>query len=332
MRNDNLVFYEKRKRIGNASVLGVPLDLGKDSSGTATAPEYIRNLGLQKMFEGLGLFYKDLGNIDCVDKKVAVVGDIKVKYLDEIVRVVEKVGKTVANEIKLGNKMVVLGGDHALSIGTISGASIACEGDLGVIWIDAHGDMMTHENTLSGNIHGMPSSAIMGLGHHRLVDLLSPGAKIKKENIIYIGLKDLDQAEVDLIRSEKLHVFTIMDLVRGGFEPVIQAIVDLQKRVGNVWVSLDVDAIDMAYAPATPMATPGGLTRREIENLAKFIGKSCNVVGFDIVEMAPELDLQEKTGRLAVELISYFLGSDYGWYVQYMDNEMEKQEKRHLDL
>ncbi|HSR89155.1 MAG TPA: arginase [Candidatus Udaeobacter sp.] len=331
MTSDNLKFYENRKLIGNVSVLSVPLDLGKDSIGTQLGPEYIKKCGLKEMCESIGLFYKDLGEVDCLERKLVPVGDAKVKYLDEISRVAEKTAMIVRDEINLGNKMMVLGGDHSLSIGTISGASVACDGDLGVIWIDAHGDMMTHENTLSGNIHGMPSAAVMGLGHHRLVDVLKPGAKIKKENIIYIGLKDLDQAEIDLIRSEKLNAFTIMDLVQNGFEPVMKSLLNLQKRVGNIWVSLDVDSIDAEFSPATPMATSGGLTRREVINLAKFIGRMDKVVGFDLVELAPELDKDNKTGNLVVELASNLLGSEYGWYTQYMKNEAEKQEKRNLN-
>ncbi len=328
MSDDNLIFYEKKKLVGNVSVLGVPLDLGKDATGTTMGPDYIRKCGLNNMFAGSGLLSKDLGNVDCVERKLATMGDKNLKYLDEIVRVVEKTANIVNDEIKAGNKMVVLGGDHTIAIGTISGASVACEGDLGVIWIDAHGDMMTDKNTLSGNIHGMPSSAVMGMGHERLVDVLKPGAKIKKENIVYIGLKDLDQAEIDLIRNENLHAFTIMDLVRGGFEPILQAVKDLQKRVGNIWISIDMDSIDSMYAPATCLASPDGLTRREVVSLAKFIGQNCKVVGLDVVEMAPEFDKEEKTGRMAVELISYLLGSDYGWYAQYMDSEIEKQEQR----
>mgnify|MGYP000269917999 CR=1 FL=1 len=330
MTEDNLRFYEQKKVLGNISVLGVPLDLGKDFSGTNLGPDSFRQFGLKQMCEGVGFFYKDLGNIDCLERNQAVMGDIKLKYLDEISRVLEKTAATVNTEIKLGNKMLVLGGDHTIAIGTISGASVACEGDLGVIWIDAHGDMMTHENTLSGNIHGMPSSAVMGLGHHRLTNVLKPGAKIKKENILYIGLKDLDQGEIDLIRSEKLHAFTIMDIMRKGFEPVAEAILDLQKRVKNIWVSLDLDAIELAYVPGNHMATPGGLTRREIENLAKFIGKQCNLVGLDVVELAPEIDQQGKTAKLGIELISYFLGSDYSWYTNYMKEEAEKQAQRNL--
>lgn len=306
------------------------MDLGKDFSGTNLGPDSLRKFGLQEMCEGIGLFYKDLGDVDCASREEATVGDVKVKYLDEITRVVEKTAQMVNDEIKMGNKMLVLGGDHALSIGTISGASVACDGDLGVIWIDAHGDMMTSENTLSGNIHGMPSSAVMGLGHHRLVNVLRPGAKIKKENILYVGLKDLDQGEIDLIRNEKLQTFTIMDIMRNGFEPVLQAIMDLQKRASNIWVSLDIDSIESASVPGNHMATPGGLSRREIENLAKFIGKQCKLVGLDVVELAPALDENGKTAKLAIELTSYFLGSDYSWYTAYMEKEIAKQEQKHL--
>ncbi len=325
---DNLIFYESRKVIGNVSVLGVPLDLGKDSTGTNFAPDYIRKCGLREMCESIGLLYKDLGDVECAGRDVAEMGDIKVKYLDEITRVADKTAMIVRDEVKMGGQMLVLGGDHALSIGSISGASVACEGDLGVIWIDAHGDMMTDENTLSGNVHGMPSSAIMGLGHRRLTDVLRPGAKIKPENIIYIGLKDLDQAEIDLIRSEKLNAFTIMDIAQSGLEPVIKSLVDLQKRVKNIWVSLDVDSIDSEYSPATPMASPGGLTLREIVNLTKFIGRMNKVVGLDLVELAPELDVEGKTGKLVIELIANLLGSDYGWYAHYMKHEAEKQAER----
>ncbi len=324
---DNLSFYENQKLSGDISVLGVPLDLGKDFSGTNAGPKSLREFGLEEMCKSAGFFYKDLGDVDCASRESAEIGDLKLKYLDEISRVAEKTARIVRDEVKMGGQMLVLGGDHAISIGSISGASVACEGDLGVIWIDAHGDMMTHENTLSGNIHGMPSSAIMGLGHYRLTDILKPGAKIKKENILYIGLKDLDQGEIDLIRKENLHAFTIMDIMQHGFGPVLQAIIDLQKRVSNIWVSLDLDSIELSSVPGNHMATPGGLTRREVENLAKFIGKQCKLVGLDLVELDPALDENGKTAKLAIELISYFLGSNYSWYTSYMKEEIAKQER-----
>lgn len=328
MPEDNLIFYEKRKLSGTVSVLGVPLDLGKDAAGTALGPKYLRKFGLKQMCEDIGLLYKELGDIKCASKRDAEMGNAKVKYLPEITRVAAETARAVAGEISLGNKMLVLGGDHSLSVGTISGASVACRGDLGVIWIDAHGDMMTHENTISGNIHGMPSAAVMGLGHPDLVNVFRPGSKIKKENIVYIGLKDLDQGEIDLIRSENLNTVTMMEIVRNGFEPIVAKIVELQSRVKNIWVSLDIDAIDIEYAPATLMANIGGLTQREIIHIAKFIGKTCKVVGMDLIELAPKLDKNGRTLRLAVELMAHVLGSEYGWYTQYMKEEARKQAGR----
>ncbi len=324
MPNDNLKFYEKKKLSGGVSVLGVPLDLGKDNVGTALGPKAIRKAGLPEMCEEIGLNYKDLGDIKCADRKSAKIGDSKAKYLEEIVRVGKETAEIVNKEITSGNKMLVLGGDHSLAVGSISGASVACGGNLGVIWIDAHGDMMTDKNTLSGNVHGMPSAAVMGFGHPDLVNILQPGQKIKPENIIYIGLKDLDQGEIDLIREKKLTAFTIMDIVKNNFAQIFAGIEELQKRVGNVWVSLDIDSIDKEYAPATLMPNSGGLTAREILNLTRFIGKTCKVVGMDIVELAPKLDIKEKTSQLAVELAANLLGSEYGWYTQYMKKAAKK--------
>lgn len=323
---DALSFLEKSTSSKKVSILGVPLDLGKDAIGTDKAPEYVRSLGLTKMCEVNDISYTDLGNVSCPTRKNSLVGNKKAKYLRSIAEVGVKVAKIINEEIVKKNTMVVLGGDHALSIGTISGASAATGGDLGVIWIDAHGDMMTHKNTLSGNIHGMPSAAIMGFGEEKLVNLYKDGRKVDPKNMLYLGLKDLDQGEIDLIREEKLCVITIYDILQNSFKNIFEEIENLQKRVSNIWVSLDVDSIDKEFSPGTPMPNSGGLTYREITSLCRYIGKTCNVIGMDIVEIAPDLDVDQKTGQLAVELIAELLGKEYDWYTQYMNQEEEKQQ------
>jgi len=328
MSEDNLTFYEKANLADKLSVIGIPLDIGKDGTGTAKAPGYLRSHGLLEMLDSIGLSWHDFKDIVCTPKESANLGDTHVKYLEEIVRVAEESARFVNQEISAGKKVLALGGDHAISVGTISGASVACGGDLGVIWIDAHGDMMTHENTISGNIHGMPSSAMMGLGHPALTNILKPGSKIKKENIVYIGLKDLDQAEVDLIRREKLTAITVMDLMRHGFSAVTNAVDALNQRVKNIWVSCDVDSIDSQDSPATIMATRGGLSYREITNIARYIGKECSLVGMDLVEVVPDRDVDHKTAQIAIELIAHFFGAEYNWYTQYMKQEAKKQETR----
>lgn len=318
MINDNLIFYEKMNPKIKVTVFGVPIDLGKESNGNGSGPDYLREQGLMRMFVDIGFLVEDLGNITCGQRAELEVGNPKTNFLKEIVRVAQEIAKITYQEILAQNKVVVIGGDQSISFGTIAGASAACAGEFGVIWIDAHGDIMTHENTLSGNIHGMPAAAAMGIGHPDLVNIFKPGAKVAKENFLFIGLKDLDQDEVNLIRAENLNAITIMDILQKGFGHITQAIDDLNKRVKNVWVCLDLDVIDKNDAPATLMGTNGGLNYREITNLAKYIGRKCHVVGMDVAELAPEMDIQNKSAKLALELISYFLGADYSWYAQYM--------------
>jgi arginase len=323
---DHLTFFEKPKLSGQVSLLGVPIDIGKDAAGTSEVPNHLRRHGLDLMLENLGYILQDLGNIPCPTIDQVPVGDKKAKYLSGIVEVAKQTAAKVYTAVKAGSKVVALGGDHSMSIGTVSGAAAAVAGDIGLIWIDSHGDMNTHENTISGNIHGMCASALMGYGHPELVNVYAPGAKVKKENVLFIGLKDLDQAEIDLIRQEKITAITTLDLMEKGFGYVTKQIWELSQKVKNVWVSLDIDAIDKQYAPATLMATPGGLTYREITNLARYIGRTCPVIGFDIAEQVTQFDVERKTTRLALELISYFLGSESNWYTKYMYHEAKKQE------
>ncbi len=324
MQNDNLIFYDKMDPKNKVAFFGVPIDLGKEGEGTATAPDYLREQGLLKMFLESGFSAEDLGNINCLPSAELEVGNPKAKFLKEIVRVAHEIAKVTHHEILGDKKVVVIGGDQSISFGTIAGASEACSRELGVIWIDAHADIMTDKNTLSGNVHGMPAAAAMGFGHPDLVNIFKSGAKVAKENFLFIGLKDLDQEEVDLIRAENLNAITIMDVLQNGFGDITRAIDDLNKRVKNIWVCLDMDVIDKNDAPASLMGTRGGLNYREITNLAKYIGRKCNVLGMELSELVPNMDEQNKSAKLALELISYFLGADYSWYAQYMKKASEK--------
>ncbi len=325
MEFDHLRVLENKPIITPISLLGVPIDIGKDNEGTDTGANYLRKNGLLGMLEFLKISFQDLGNIPCPKRAECELSDKRAKFMGAIIQVAERTAQAVHDEIKKNRVVVALGGDHSMSFGTIAGAAAACEGDLGVIWIDAHGDMMTYENTRSGNIHGMPSAAAIGFGHPELVNIFKPGVKIKKENMIYVGLKDLDQGEVDLIRQERLTAVTTFDILTNGLAPAINAIEGLNKRVKYLWVSLDLDVIDFEYAPGTPMATPGGLTHREIVNLCKYIGTSCPVVGMDIAEFSPRHDRDDKTSKLAIELVANLLGNDYGWYMRYIESEEERK-------
>ncbi len=318
MKLDSLSVLENVISVGAVSILDIPIDIGKDNIGTDVGPTTLQQLGLQQMLAFIGANVKDVGEILCPKREDCEVGDKQVKYLSSIVPILEKTALKVKEEVEQGRKVVAIGGDHTLAAGTISGASVACGGDIGIIWIDAHGDMMTHKNTLSGNVHGMPSSALMGFGHPDLVNILEPGQKVRPSNMLYIGLKDLDQGEIDLIRSQNLEIVTIIDILLNGLSPVVEKILELQKRVKHIWVSLDLDSIDKEFAPGTPMPNTGGLTYREIITICKFIGKNCNLVGLDIVELCPKLDIENKTTKLCLEIIASLLGKEFNWYTQYM--------------
>lgn len=328
MIQDNLTFLEHPKLSGEIALIGLPLDLGKDNIGTQNGPATLREQGIVEALEDSGLTVFDRGDISCPDKTMVSMGDKQIKYLEPIVAVAEELAQRVANEIKSGRKVVLMGGDNTASIGSLSGAGAALNGDLGIIWIDAHGDINTHETTLSGNVHGMPVAAVLGLGHPKLTNIYKSGPKIKPENVVYVGLKDLDQAEIDTLRRYHISVTTMLDIAASGLQPAFVAISALSQKVKHVWVCLDIDSMDEDCAPGTPMATKGGLTYRESVMLAKYIGKVCPVVGIDVTELAPALDKDNRTARLAIELIVNYLGTETSWYTKYMADEAKKQTLR----
>lgn len=304
----------------NISILGIKIDLGKDGAGTATAPNHFRRLGFINVLESLGAKVNDLGDISCPAHAATQIGDKKTKYLNDVCLASEETAQKVSTALKNKSRIINLGGDHTASLGTVSGASAVFGKDLGLIWIDAHSDINTHQTTPTGNLHGQVSAALLGMGHPRLTNIFQKGAKIKKENILYIGLKDIDQSEVDALRKNKLSCVTSFDILRYGLVLAEEAVSGLQKKVKNIWVSFDVDVVDKEHMPATLMPNSGGLNRREIMAVARFIGKTCPVRGIDVVEFAPKKDVGDKSGHLIMEIVTALLGSEYSDYTKYLSN------------
>jgi arginase len=301
---DNLTFLEnkkfKDKEPSSIAVLSIPLNIGSQNLETTGVFEYLKGLGLETALASSGY-------------RVSTLPEISLSTIPETAIATSKV---VKDAISKGNKVLAIGGDHAIAIGTVAGATEAFGEDVGLIWIDAHADINTHDTSPTGNIHGMVSSTLLGLGRKELTDLVK--TKIKKENILYIGLRDIDQSEIDILRKENLRVVTMMDILQHGFQIVTKNIDGLNKRVGNVWVSLDIDTIDEACSPAVAMATPGGLSYREAVSLLTYIGKASPVVGMDIVEVTPKKDINNKTGLLCLELIAAAFGGKYDSYRRYI--------------
>lgn len=302
-----------------ATLIGAPLDLGAQNLGVDIGPDAFRYQNIVKKLKKAGLKIHDTGNVTVVDRSKLSVGDPKLKYLDEIIRVSEELAKISDEAIRSGKKVIALGGDHSINLGVVSGASISLNGDLGLIYLDAHGDMNTSETTLSGNIHGMHLASLMGFGANELKNIYGEKVKINKNNLLHIGGSDFDQAELDFIKTEKLRTFTLFDLLSNGLGTLMPMIESLRSKVSNIWISLDLDAIDRIYAPGAGMPNPAGLTYREIAAIAEYIGRTCNVVGIDVVEYNPLQDIDGRTAELGIELIAKFLGKNYSWYTNYMD-------------
>lgn len=300
------------------TLIGVPLDLGAQNLGVEVGPEAFRYQKIVAKLENIGFKVSDEGNIKCQDRKDLEPGNPRMHFLDEILRVNEELAKLTETSIKASSKTVVLGGDHSINLGAVSGASAALDGKLGLIYLDAHGDMNTDETTLTGNIHGMHLASLLGFGADELKNLHGNTTKIDKNNLLHIGGSDFDQAELDLIANEELPAFTLFDLLSNNLGPLLKMINELAKRVGNIWVSLDLDVIDRIYAPGAGMPNAKGLTYREIATIAEYIGEHCNVIGVDVVEYNPLQDEQNKTAELGIELIAKFFGKEYSWYTNYL--------------
>ena len=302
------------------SLIGAPLDLGAENLGVDIGPDAFRHQGIVDKLIGVGFDVEDLGNLEVRDRKDLEVGNPRLRYLDEIVRVNEELAAKTEAVIRSGKKMAVLGGDHSVNLGAVSGASAAVEGQIGVIYFDAHGDMNTDETTLSGNIHGMHLASLMGFGAPELTQVHGDQVKLPKENLLHIGGSDFDKAEHELVARENLQSFSLFDILTKGLGALIELIDQLAKRVPNIWVSLDLDSIDQIYAPGAGMPNAKGLNYREIATLAEHIGANANIIGIDVVEYNPLQDDHNKTAELGIELIAKFLGKNYSWYSNYMHN------------
>lgn len=304
----------------SVTLLGVPMDLGAENLGVGMGADTFRYQGIVRKLRSTGLRVTDKGNVAVKARAHVPVGDNpKLRRLDEIVRVSEETAQITEAATRAGDRLVVLGGDHSICLGAVSGASVGLGGKLGLIYFDAHGDMNTAETTPTGNIHGMHLASLLGLGAPELAHVHGRQVKIAKQHLLHIGGSDFDQAEKDLIKREKLQTFTLFDLLAHNLAPLFPMIDQLAKRVDYIWVSLDLDAIDAVYAPGAGMPNKKGLTYREIATIANYIGRQCNVRGVDVVEYNPLQDEQGKTAELAIELIATFFGHEYSWYTHYLD-------------
>lgn len=289
-------------------IIGVPIDLGADRRGVDMGPSAIRYAHLQPRLEQLGYTVVDTGNVEVPIAEMCSITDPKLKYIDCIVPMGRRVSGAVATSAQNGRFPLVLGGDHSLSLGSIRGA--ARHKRLGILWVDAHADFNTHETTPSGNIHGMPLAVLCGLGHPRLVRLYEEAVPVvDPRRVAIIGARDLDPGEKTNLREAGVMVQSMEQIDRYGLVSVVEkALARITRDVDGLYLSFDMDALDSHHAPGVGTPVAGGLTDREAHLICEMVAETGKLVGMDMVEVNPILDVQNQTAQLARDLILTTLG------------------------
>lgn len=293
-------------------VIGVPLDLGGGRRGVDMGPSAVRIAGIGERLSGMGLRVVDRGDLDTPIPETRVPRDPRRKYIREIARVCQRLYQRVRQAHDEGAFPVVLGGDHSLAAGSASASADFAAGhgrDLGLIWVDAHGDMNTPATTTSGNVHGMPLSALLGPEPAELSRIGNRSPKVRAEKTVIIGVRNLDDLEKARIRESRVHLFTMKDIDRHGIASVMeQALAIAGYDTLGIHTSFDLDACDPSIAPGVGTPVKGGLDYREAHMVMEMLADSGLLIGLDLVEVNPILDVQNQTAVLAAELASSALG------------------------
>jgi arginase len=301
-------YYHTVKKT-KVAVLGVPMDLGQGRRGVDMGPSALRCAGFEAAFGDLGYEMIDLGNVAVPVVESLQGGDRAARggmaYLDAICQACTTTALALRD---LGDDTfpIALGGDHSIAMGSVAGCG---RGErTGVVWVDAHTDFNVPGTSPSGNIHGMPLSALCGIGDRRLVDIGWAGAKVRPEDVIIIGVRSVDHGERDLLRELGVTVLSMKEIDRLGMPRIAEDTISRLKRLSRVHVSLDADVLDPTIAPGVGTPIPGGLTYREAHLLMELLHDAGIVTSLDLVEVNPILDRENRTAAMMVELAASLLG------------------------
>ena len=287
-------------------LIGIPMDLGQDLRGVDMGPSALRYAGIAERLERLGHSVEDTGNIG-----VAVRGSLRraesgLTYLPEIAQICSMAYEAGRRAIADGCLPIFIGGDHSISVGTVGG--VTHEGRVGVLWVDAHGDFNTPETSPSGNVHGMPLAALLGHGVSEIVNVGRKGPKLDPEDVMMVGIRSLDPTEREMIREDKVGIYTMREIDERGIAQVAHEVLRRLNHTDRLHVSLDMDCLDPMFAPGVGTPVQGGLTTREAHLLMEILADDGRVGSVDIVEINPILDEKNRTSQMAAGLLTSLLG------------------------
>jgi len=294
-------------------IIGVPLDLGGNRRGVDMGPSAFRSAGLGEQVAALGYTVVDKGDLPAPIPETQEQRDERKKYIREIAKVCQKLYQSSLASLTEGAFPLVLGGDHSLGAGSVAAAADwakqAKDLPIGLLWIDAHGDMNTPATSLSGNVHGMPLAALLGTEPAELARIGTVTPKVLPAHTVLVGVRNLDEREKVAVRDSHVHVFTMKDIDRQGIASIIEQAVRLAgSETAGIHVSFDMDVCDPQIAPGVGTPIRGGLDYREAHMVMEIVADSGLLTSLDLVEVNPTLDVRNATAQLGTELALSALG------------------------
>ncbi len=294
------------------AVIGAPLDLGAGRRGVDMGPSAIRVASLDTRLAALGYQVNDLGNVEVAQPESLPEGPQSARYLPQIAQTCRRLAAMVEKSLGGGQTPLVLGGDHSLAVGSVSGTSRHFrkrKQSIGLIWVDAHADMNTPGTSPSGNVHGMPLACLTGIGPQELTHLYNYAPKVNPKNVALVGIRDVDQLEKPHVKNSGVRAFTMREIDERGLREVLREAIDIAcTGTAGLHLSLDMDAIDPQFAPGVGTPVRGGFTYREAHLAMELINDSEKMVAMDVVEVNPVIDEVNRTAELAVELTLSAMG------------------------
>jgi len=294
-------------------IIGVPLDLGGGRRGVDMGPSAMRIAGLGERIASLGCSVLDKGDLPSPIPETQVLRDEHKKYIRDIAKVCQKVYQTSLGTLDEGALPIVLGGDHSIGAGSVAAAAEWARRTknlpIGLLWVDAHGDMNTPATSLSGNVHGMPLASLLGPEPSELSRIGNFSPKVVPAHTVLVGIRNLDEREKVAVRDSGVHVFTMKDIDRHGIASVIEQAVNIAgSGTAGIHVSFDIDVCDPLIAPGVGTPVKGGLNYREAHMVMEMVADSGRLTSLDLVEVNPTLDVRNTTAQLGAELAASALG------------------------
>jgi len=293
-------------------IIGVPLDLGASRRGTDAGPSAVRIAGLSKSLVKLGYDVTLETDIPVPTLETREAESHKARFKNEILGVCTDLAEVTRDTLDAGEIPLVIGGDHSIAMGTIAGVSAhfrAKDADIGLIWFDAHGDMNLPGTSPSGNIHGMPLAHVLGHGDKDLANILGQCPAVKSENVVLLGIRDIDSNERDFIRESGVKVFTMSDIDEKGMTAVSRETLEIvNSNTAGFHISFDVDGCDPTVIPGSGTLVPGGVSFREAHQLLENCASTKRMTSMEVVELNPFLDQANISAERAVALIQSAFG------------------------